>query len=216
MSGNEVMREVFLPLVRIALLLTLFAGSPGAISSILPEPKPHRFDNINAPSLWTVHPVKVDHSAQQFERLPPLNVGPHDVRPAQAASDDGSEMQAIDMADDSLERNAVDHTVVTGAVEVSTDGDGQAAMEWCRHRYRSYRAADNSYQPYNGPRRQCQPPFVPRTDASDGAPLAEEAAAHGDDLHGQWCATRYRSYDARDNTYRSYGGGRRTCRSPYI
>ncbi|WP_245275936.1 BA14K family protein [Rhizobium giardinii] len=29
-------------------------------------------------------------------------------------------------------------------------------------------------------------------------------------------AARYRSYDARDNTYRSYGGGRRTCRSPYI
>lgn len=47
------MREVFLPLVRIALLLTLFVGSLGAISSILPEPKPHRFDNINAPSLWT-------------------------------------------------------------------------------------------------------------------------------------------------------------------
>lgn len=46
--------------------------------------------------------------------------------------------------------------------------------------------------------------------------MAEEAATHGNDMHGQWCAARYRSYDARDNTYRSYGGGRRTCRSPYI
>lgn len=26
---------------------------------------------------------------------------------------------------------------------------------WCYSRYRSYRASDNTYQPYNGPRRQC-------------------------------------------------------------
>lgn len=66
------MKEVFLPLVRIALL----PGGLGAISSVLPEPKPHGFANINAPSLWTVQPVKVNRSAQQFERLPPLNVRP--------------------------------------------------------------------------------------------------------------------------------------------
>lgn len=213
-SWNEVMKEVFLPLMRIALLLTLFVGSLGAISSILPEPNPHGLADINAPSLWTVQPVKVDRSAQQFERLPPLNVRSQEIRHAQAASDDGRKTQAIDVADDS--RAAVDHTLVTGAVEASTNADRQAALEWCRNRYRSYRAADNSYQPYNGSRRQCQPPFVAHIETSDGAPLAEEAAAHGDDLHGEWCADRYRSYDARDNTYRSYGGRRRTCRSPHI
>ncbi|MCB8828228.1 BA14K family protein, partial [Escherichia coli] len=26
---------------------------------------------------------------------------------------------------------------------------------WCYNRYRSYRAYDNTYQPNNGPRRQC-------------------------------------------------------------
>lgn len=31
-------------------------------------------------------------------------------------------------------------------------------VEWCRARYRSYRAADNSFQPLHGPRRQCCPP----------------------------------------------------------
>lgn len=128
--------------MKIALLLTLFVGSLGAISSILPEPKPHGFANINAPSLWTVQAVKVDRSAQQFERLPPLNVRSQEVRHAQAASsDDGRDMQAIDVAEDSLERNAVDHTLVTGAVEASMDADSQAALEWCRNRYRSSRAA---------------------------------------------------------------------------
>ena len=30
---------------------------------------------------------------------------------------------------------------------------------WCYARYRSYRAWDNTYQPYNGPRRQCYSPY---------------------------------------------------------
>ncbi|AWI56999.1 BA14K family protein [Sinorhizobium fredii] len=31
--------------------------------------------------------------------------------------------------------------------------------DWCAHRYRSYRAYDNTYQPYEGPRRLCYSPF---------------------------------------------------------
>lgn len=31
--------------------------------------------------------------------------------------------------------------------------------EWCANRYRSYRAYDNTYQPNNGPRRQCVSPY---------------------------------------------------------
>jgi|AraplaMF_Col_mLB_1032019.scaffolds.fasta_scaffold84809_1 hypothetical protein len=34
---------------------------------------------------------------------------------------------------------------------------GNAHTRWCYARYRSYRAWDNSYQPYGGPRRQCSP-----------------------------------------------------------
>lgn len=30
---------------------------------------------------------------------------------------------------------------------------------WCYNRYRSYRAYDNTYQPYGGPRRQCYSPY---------------------------------------------------------
>ncbi len=30
---------------------------------------------------------------------------------------------------------------------------------WCYNRYRSYRAYDNTFQPYNGPRQQCYSPY---------------------------------------------------------
>jgi hypothetical protein len=35
-----------------------------------------------------------------------------------------------------------------------------AHVEWCYGRYRSYRASDNTFQPYNGPRRQCRSPYM--------------------------------------------------------
>ena len=34
-----------------------------------------------------------------------------------------------------------------------------AHVAWCYDRYRSYRAYDNTYQPYNGPRRECISPY---------------------------------------------------------
>ncbi|MFZ2101391.1 MAG: BA14K family protein [Oricola sp.] len=33
---------------------------------------------------------------------------------------------------------------------------------WCENRYRSYRQSDNTFQPYNGPRRQCVSPYMYR------------------------------------------------------
>ena len=35
---------------------------------------------------------------------------------------------------------------------------GNSHVDWCYSRYRSYRAYDNTYQPYYGPRRQCYSP----------------------------------------------------------
>ena len=34
-------------------------------------------------------------------------------------------------------------------------------INWCQNRWRSYRISDNSYQPYNGPRRICTSPYGP-------------------------------------------------------
>ncbi len=36
---------------------------------------------------------------------------------------------------------------------------GNAHINWCYNRYRSYRAYDNTFQPYYGPRRQCVSPY---------------------------------------------------------
>lgn len=50
-----------------------------------------------------------------------------------------------------------------GAIIGSAIASGQATesahVRWCYDRYRSYRASDNTYQPYNGPRRQCTSPY---------------------------------------------------------
>ena len=35
-----------------------------------------------------------------------------------------------------------------------------AHVRWCYNRYRSYRAADNSFQPNYGPRQQCVSPYL--------------------------------------------------------
>lgn len=35
----------------------------------------------------------------------------------------------------------------------------RAHVNWCENRYRSYRAWDNTFQPYEGPRRQCWSPY---------------------------------------------------------
>lgn len=36
---------------------------------------------------------------------------------------------------------------------------GRAHVNWCYSRYRSYRAYDNTFQPYHGPRRACVSPY---------------------------------------------------------
>lgn len=36
---------------------------------------------------------------------------------------------------------------------------GSSHVQWCANQYRSYRASDNTFQPYNGPRRQCNSPY---------------------------------------------------------
>ena len=38
-------------------------------------------------------------------------------------------------------------------------GNSRAHVEWCYDTYRSYRASDNTFQPFNGPRRPCYSPY---------------------------------------------------------
>ena len=48
--------------------------------------------------------------------------------------------------------------IIGGAVQ-ARPAYGSSHQSWCQNRWRSYRASDNTYQPYNGPRRQCVSPY---------------------------------------------------------
>lgn len=39
-------------------------------------------------------------------------------------------------------------------------GVNASHVAWCENRYRSYRAWDNTFQPYRGPRQQCVSPYI--------------------------------------------------------
>ena len=54
--------------------------------------------------------------------------------------------------------------IISGAIANSAPpppaySGGNAHVNWCYNRYRSYRASDNTFQPYNGPRKQCISPY---------------------------------------------------------
>ena len=53
--------------------------------------------------------------------------------------------------------------LITGAIVNNNNyrvySGGNSHVSWCYDRWRSYRAYDNSYQPYNGPRRICYSPY---------------------------------------------------------
>lgn len=47
--------------------------------------------------------------------------------------------------------------IIRGAIENGSQR-GDAHVRYCYNRYRSYRASDDTFQPYNGPRRRCVSP----------------------------------------------------------
>ncbi|MBZ9794474.1 BA14K family protein [Mesorhizobium sp. ES1-4] len=52
--------------------------------------------------------------------------------------------------------------LITGAIVNSENNrvyEGNAHVQWCYDHYRSYRASDNTFQPYNGPRQECRSPY---------------------------------------------------------
>jgi hypothetical protein len=49
--------------------------------------------------------------------------------------------------------------ITSAIVNQQRVNSGNAHVDWCYSRYRSYRAYDNTYQPYYGPRRQCYSPY---------------------------------------------------------
>jgi len=50
-------------------------------------------------------------------------------------------------------------SIIANQPRTTVRGSSSAHVEWCYNRYKSYRASDNTFQPYNGPRQQCFSPY---------------------------------------------------------
>lgn len=84
--------------------------------------------------------------------------------------------------------------------------------------YRGYRAYRPGYRYHDG---YWFPLAAFTAGAIIGGAIAQPAPARPiynsgiNPRHYEWCHARYRSYDARSNTFQPYNGPRRTCYSPY-
>jgi hypothetical protein len=90
-------------------------------------------------------------------------------------------------------------------------GDRGYRHGWYRG-HRGYRYARPGYRHHNG---YWFPLAAFGAGAIIGGAIANDGGYTGGGSHVNWCANRYRSYRAYDNTYQPYGGPRRQCVSPY-
>jgi hypothetical protein len=100
------------------------------------------------------------------------------------------------------------------AAEPSEPAATQAAapacnIEVCAAAYRSFTAADCTYQPNEGPRRLCTRGASPAAAATSAPTPPTEARAQACNIDA--CAAAYRSFTAADCTFQPADGPRRAC-----
>jgi hypothetical protein len=168
-----------------------------AASSLDTPYLPHDFHNLNA-SIWTSTPVHVDLSSQNYERLAA-------AVPATAPYQSVANNSAL-----------IDHTAENAAFAETAEAE-DPGNPMCQQRYRSYRASDNTYQPFGGgPRRACElSPKATFKATTQATGASASVIANPSTDHQAWCQARYSSYNPLDDTYQPFGGGsRRVCASP--
>ncbi|HEV7436473.1 MAG TPA: BA14K family protein [Pseudorhizobium sp.] len=199
----------------VAMAVALFVGGVAASSWMMQDPEPHHFAHLDERPLWTNKPVAVDPQEQNFERLAAAPVPPvFQAMAVELSVQEKERLTATVSTDDN--DPGVDMTA-TGAIEPESSMEfaGTQHAQWCSDRYRSYRAEDNSYQPYEGPRKQCESPYLLREETIASNSQIHQPQTDGDSAHITWCFERYRSYRPADNTYQPYHGPRRACESPF-
>ncbi len=195
------MRELLTGLVLVSCLLPIAAAGMRVSSHLAAPIAPHRFTDIFGEPLWSPEVRRVDPSLQAYDRLPAAL--PENTLVAEAKSE-----QRVNLPLSSTNK----HGVIGTQVAFLSETLSAKAQEWCSARYRSYNAADNTYQPYGrGPRRACAAPIeaasVPIQEVADGG--ASEPS-----VNERWCMERYTSYRIEDNTYQPFSGGRKVCSGP--
>lgn len=213
-------------------------GSGIALAMFVMMPAPEGRPNAggeDVASVWTSIPRQVERGAQGLERI--AAVLPAGVSPVNAAEADEADDMIAGETGAPVSVSSMTTAALPAEEDPITDDDVQMLMDahvaWCHERYRSYREADNSYQPYSGGRRDCVSPHLGDLTFADGAAEAVNVAGYvADDGAGSpagdpWrelglvdmspahvddCLRRYRSYRVEDNSYQPYGGGpRRQC-----
>lgn len=183
----------------IASSVCICIGAASVASLVLAEPtEAPVFKMTSGPDLWTAKPIRIETDRQNYERLPAAystyvtNPVPVKVAATKSSPTPESTVANAAVADFQLP---------------------QAHLDWCSSRYRSYDPATNTYRSYSGQVRRCASRYA--SDDVDGERTAQvnpRFAGYGmENLHAAWCAARYRSYRADDNTYQPYGGPRRPC-----
>ncbi|MDE1990880.1 MAG: BA14K family protein [Rhizobiaceae bacterium] len=150
----------------------------------------------SAPDLWTETPVRVDPSKQAYERLPPLL-----STYAANVSKIGQEPRPL---------------VTSAAPKQDRLAGSRDHADWCAAKYRSFDPETNSYRSFSGDIRTCVSPF---DGSSQAAAMPQDQGQTTEAVPpsvASWCANRYQSYRADDNTYQPYDGPRRTCEGPRV
>ncbi|MEO5324044.1 BA14K family protein [Mesorhizobium sp. CC13] len=222
------MRAVLFALNGLALAIFVFvSGLITATAFFSAEPERHLDMTQDTAGLWTTQAVKVDTSAQKFERVAPRPV------PKQALVTTAEEKVSAALPQAGTDLPSVpfeqtDQATLEPQVQIN-----DAQVEWCSSRYRSYRPSDNSYLSYSGRRRECVSPYSdaagdgissypPTNDVEFVGAIPEPTSAdvelaypqaYPDQEHVESCFSRYRSYRPEDNSYQPFDGGpRRQCR----
>jgi hypothetical protein len=163
------------------------AGSLASV--VLANPEAHTAESLSQPDLWTTKPVRVDIANRNYERIPAVYSSYVTDAPKVAVAS----RQVVTL------RQEPEATAPTLSAE---------HLNWCAGHYRSFDAATNRYRAYGGQMRTCMSPFA----ASSSTVATTVAVSNGaDSAAAAWCAARYQSYRAEDNSYQPYDGPRRVC-----
>jgi hypothetical protein len=206
--------------------MTFVAGVLGTAVYLSETPAPKAQRSSDVSDLWTSEPVAVATQGQRLERVAARSIQQED-RSEETYPIEGGEAAYIDRVETGSTPG------IEQALFTETEPANPNHVEWCASRYNSYRAEDDTYQPYRGKRRRCNSPYQDvANNVSDFVTVAQANAVRsrtlGDDAadtftirsayvvdreHAKRCNTRYRSYRMDDNTYQPLSGGpRRQCR----
>lgn len=181
------MQNVIVGSLLLLCALPVVGGGMRIASDLRSQHQPPVILDINEEPLWSTQVKRVDPNQQAYERLPSALLASNDIPRSKPF------IQASGLP--------LGKTTEIDVAEHKSD-------EWCSRKYRSYVKADKSYQPFSGgPRRRCVPPLdVVKTDT-------RPQIASLNENHVAWCMSRYRSYQAEDNSYQPFSGPRRKCQS---